>query len=350
MAVAAPPPPLSPNDGVIREARRRQRLRRAQASGACLVMLSALAVAVWALLGGGGSAHGAESPTQTGLGGRVHAAGHYAIRLSPSLDGGSYGWCVAVEEPPGSAAGWGGCATTPIASTPLAYRISSGGAKSRKWSVVALVDPQVAALLVNGHERVRTLALPGLPYGLRAAQIVFPVRVGRTAHGRPTFVAPREPTLVALNAQGHRLGGALGSGSGASVQLAGHGPCALSAAGLSGLTPEWSHIASAIAPFPGAIVGRAFFSCIDTEYDLHGSPLDAAILLDAAHPGVAPAPIPGLVPVNAHAGYFNGPGDFKGELTAVRRGNAWLVVAGGRGLAQRIEVLGHLRAGVHGLR
>jgi hypothetical protein len=49
-----------------------------------------------------------------------------------------------------------------------------------------------------------------------------------------------------------------------------------------------------------------------------------------------------LTSVPAVPGFFNGPGDFKGELTATRYGNVWLVVAGGSGLAQRIEVLRHL--------
>ena len=91
-------------------------------------------------------------------------------------------------------------------------------------------------------------------------------------------------------------------------------------------------------------MGRAFFSCIDVEYYLDKWPLDAAVLLDAAHPGSPPAAIPGLGPVPGHAGFFNGPGDFKGELTATRRGEMWLVVAGGSGLAQRLRVLSHLSA------
>jgi hypothetical protein len=75
-------------------------------------------------------------------------------------------------------------------------------------------------------------------------------------------------------------------------------------------------------------------------------PLDAAVLLDAAHPGTSPAAIPGLEPVPGRRGYFNGPGDFKGELTATRVGDSWLVLAGGSGLAQRLEILRHLTATV----
>jgi hypothetical protein len=130
------------------------------------------------------------------------------------------------------------------------------------------------------------------------------------------------------------------------VSLSSRGPCALKAEGLPGLHAQWSHVASAIQGFPGRLIGRPFFSCIDTEYYLQKWPLDAAILLDAAHPGAAPAPIPGLEAVKSAPGYFNGPGDFKGELTAVRRGDAWLVVAGGDSLSQRIELLGHVKATV----
>ena len=109
----------------------------------------------------------------------------------------------------------------------------------------------------------------------------------------------------------------------------------------SGTWPTLKHagVAPAIRALPGQLVGRAFFSCIDTEYYLRGWPLDAAILLDAAKPGATPAAIPGLTPVKGEHAYFNGPGDFKGELIATRYGNAWLIVAGGSGLAQRVHVL-----------
>jgi hypothetical protein len=94
------------------------------------------------------------------------------------------------------------------------------------------------------------------------------------------------------------------------------------------------------------IVGRTFYSCIDTEYYLHNWPIEAAVLLDAEHPGRRPAPIPGLGPLAGAAGIFNGGGGFHGAETAVREGSAWLLVAGGSGLAQRLRVLAHLHASV----
>ncbi len=60
-------------------------------------------------------------------------------------------------------------------------------------------------------------------------------------------------------------------------------------------------------------------------------------------------PYQALTPAPGAPGFFNGPGDFKGDLTATRFGNTWLVVAGGSGLAQRIEVLRHLTPTVGGV-
>ena len=124
------------------------------------------------------------------------------------------------------------------------------------------------------------------------------------------------------------------------------GPCRIRAHGLPALEGEWGHVASAIRPYPARIIGRAFFSCIDTEYYLHNWPLDTAILLDAQHPGRPPAPIPDMRAIPHEPGLYDSPGGWEGEITAVRRGNAWLVVAGGSGLHQREEVLRHLHTTV----
>jgi hypothetical protein len=114
---------------------------------------------------------------------------------------------------------------------------------------------------------------------------------------------------------------------------------------VRGLKPKQGHVAIRIRPYPRKIIGRAFFSCISTDYSLHNWPLTAAILLDAQRPGRTPAPIPGMTPVAGAPGVFNAPGDWHGgDITAARRGNAWLVVARGSGLSQRIEVLRHLSA------
>jgi hypothetical protein len=232
--------------------------------------------------------------------------------------------------------------------------LSSGSARTRKKVIVVLSTPQVAAVLVGGRRRVATVELPGLPYGLRAARLVIPLRVRKSATGRVTFRMEPEPSLAALDASGRLIRSPAAQPQGQEPAVSEHGPCTLTASGIPGIAAQWSHVASAITPYPGRIVGRAFFSCIDTEYYLHNWPLDAAILLDAAHPGRRPAAIPGLSVVIGEPGFLNGPGDFKGEITATRLGDArfgnaglgdaWLVVAGGSGLSQRIDVLRHLKA------
>jgi hypothetical protein len=333
-----------PDQGVIEEARRRQRLRRVRVALGGLLAVAGIAGVVWALIPGGSSADLRRVRQPPGAGGahsRALAAAGFNVRLSPALDGGQYGWCVGVEERPGVIAG-GGCAAIPVTSTPLAMRLSSGSVSTRRESIVVLSTPQVAAVLVNGRRRVPTVALPGLPYGLRAARVLIPLRIKTSPAGRRGFTAPPEPALVALDARGRPIPNQIVHESVERANTSGRGPCALRASGLPGLAPQWSHLAGVIRPFPGKLIGRAFFSCIDTEYYLRHWPLDAAILLDAAHPGVRPAAIPGLAAVSGEPGYFNGPSDFKGELTATRLGNAWLVVAGGSGLAQRLEVLRHL--------
>jgi hypothetical protein len=121
------------------------------------------------------------------------------------------------------------------------------------------------------------------------------------------------------------------------------GACEIAARGLPGLQPQWGHVLAAIEPVASA-EGELFLSCVDTEYFLHGWPLDTAILLDAHRPGQTLGPIPGASPVAGHAGVVNVVlGSLPGDLTARRVGNAWLVVEGGASLAQRLQVLGALR-------
>jgi hypothetical protein len=336
-----------PDQGVIEEARRRQRARRIRIALTGALLVAGVAGVSWALAAGG-SPTDPRAVRPSGGVGPAHAVASasvgFGIRLSPALDGGEYGWCVGVEEHPGVIAG-GGCAATPVSSRPLAMELSSASRTLHEDSLVVLTTPQVAAILVNGRRRVATVALPGLPYGLRAARVVThvsPVRHKDSRAGGRAFARPPAPAVVALDAHGRPIPNESVRGPFEPLNTSERGPCALRAGGLPGLAPQWSHVASAIRPFTGQLVGRAFFSCIDTEFYLRRRPLDAAILLDAAHPGVPPAAIPGLTPVPGQRGYLNGPGDFKGELTATRLRDAWLVVAGGSGVAQRIEVLRHL--------
>jgi hypothetical protein len=121
------------------------------------------------------------------------------------------------------------------------------------------------------------------------------------------------------------------------------GACEIAQDGLPGLRAQWGHVLARIEPVTDA-EGELFLSCVDTEYFLHGWPLDSAILLDARRPGLTLGPLPGASPVAGHPGVVNvALGSLPGDLTARRVGNAWLVVESGASLAQRLRVLDALR-------
>lgn len=280
-------------------------------------------------------------------------AGDGGAYLSPALTGGQYGWCLTIG-------GGGTCPTVPQQVAVAGVIGDEPGAREETLTVLLAQD--VASVQVPGRQ-ARLVTLPGrLPYGLRVAELLVSRRVPASSRrlpqsGRPSPPTPSTPqTLVAVDAHGRILARETTlDQTGLPTNMVRwwkrprslpSGPCQMRAHGLARLAGQWGHVAVAIRPFPGQIAGRAYFSCIDIEYYLHGWPLDAAILLDAARPGALPAPIPGVTPVRGAPGVFNGRGHWNGDLTARRSGNAWLVVAGGSGLAQRVQVLKHLRVTV----
>jgi hypothetical protein len=134
------------------------------------------------------------------------------------------------------------------------------------------------------------------------------------------------------------------------------GVCELAQRGLPALHVQFGHTVAWIAPVPDAL-GEVFLSCVDAEYWMDGWPLQAAVLLDGHRPGPVLGPIPGARPVSGHPDMVNLPlgrvplnydapisaDSPQFSLTAKRVGNAWLVVQGGSGLAQRVQVLDALR-------
>ena len=134
------------------------------------------------------------------------------------------------------------------------------------------------------------------------------------------------------------------------------GVCELAQHGLPALHAQFGHTIAWIAPVPDAL-GEVFLSCVDTEYWMDGWPLQAAVLLDGHRPGQVLGPIPGARPVPGQPDMVNLPlgrvplnydtpisaDSPQFSLTAKRVGNAWLVVQGGSGLAQRVQVLNALR-------
>jgi hypothetical protein len=350
---SAPEAPTGPEQGVIDDARRRQRLRRRR-SAALLVLagLGGLAAIVLAS-SGSGSLPGSKV-------GRAHTFAARARRthpprgaaLTPNLVGGAYGWCLTID-------GGGSCPIVPTGGGELMGDLIATEPRTHTEVITLLLPPEAAGVLVNG-KRQPAVTIASLPYHLRVAKITIPrpsTPAGPTSNEPPQAPGPSTPqSLLAIDAQGHVLRSTrAATGEAPAIRIAWwkrptalpKGPCQIRAHGIPGLEPEWGHVASSIAPYPERIVGRAFYSCIDTEYYLHKWPLDAAILLDAQHPGSTPAAIPGLTRLRGAPALYNGPGDgFHGPETAIRKGDAWLIVAGGSGLDQRIDVLEHLSASV----
>ena len=256
----------------------------------------------------------------------------FNVRLVPRLNVvGVAGWCVVPEEH-GRATG-SACGGVATSSQPFLQIFGSGKAGSSELTLVAVTDPQITAVVVDGNRTVETKALPGLPYGLRAARLL--TRAGAK--------------LSALDAQGKRVAQAWSQAPRqASVrrwrypERRPEGACGLSVSALPTITTRGGAVATTLRPFGGQLVGDAFLPCAESEFRLGGEPLKAVVVLDAAQPGGPVADLPGLHRVRAAPGIFAGRG-----LTATRSGDAWLVVEQGSGPAQRMLLLHHLGASIH---
>jgi hypothetical protein len=136
-------------------------------------------------------------------------------------------------------------------------------------------------------------------------------------------------------------------------QRAPRGVCSISLDGLDEASSlQGGAVMTAVRPRRD-VRGREFVNCARSEYLLAGKRFaEADVLLDAAHPGATPAPLPGIRPLPGHSGIFLGEGAGGKEL-ACRIPDAWLLVTQGKDLAQHLALLEHLRAtvwsGVHSI-
>ena len=347
----APSAPSGPDQGVIEEARRRQRSRRLRGTLAALSVLAGAGALIALTTGGGAPAqaplHPAPEPSALPVRRGRSASRSMIVSLSPNLEGGQAGWCVTIFEKSGAS---GTCGPLPTVAHPLLVGTSGWTHGDRDVTTTEITAPRVAYFLVNGTRRVATKRLPELPYGLRVATIHTPLQ--RSIRRRPGVLATRPPRLVPLDSHGRPIPesrdyGAVWFRDWNRPAAALKGPCQLRVSGIGGVTAEWGQVATALRPYPGQIVGRGFLSCVDTEYYLPGRGMRAAVLLDAAHPGrIPPASIPGLSPIPNAPGLYNSTAEdaVRGPLTAKREGDAWVLVAGGGRNAEqaRIRLLRHL--------
>jgi len=324
----------------------------------------------------------------------------YRITVAPDLQAGDAGWCTDIQYSAGGkpAEGSGGCETGgsyPTISRPVFGSFAHWGfpasAPSGDTVGYVLTGPGVAAIRI-GSRTILAKSQPDLPAGDKAAVFFLPAKSppvmvppAGTAYPYAIRVPSVDPYLVRLSKSGKALppakpnlvraipilalneaGQVIRYGSAQKTALGtvgfwqrsatrGHrlhgisrtprpGACTISQHGLTHLKPIFGRTVQRIVARP-ALQGQGFLSCLDTYYTLDRSLLRAGVLLDAHNPGGTLSPIPGASAVPGQPNTINVPlpGLLPGAITARREGNAWLVVQGGRGETQRLQVLQALR-------
>jgi hypothetical protein len=314
--------PLEIDAGVIRDARRRQRRRRATgiAIGAWAV---GIAIAALLIGGGNGKPRAPGEPSPAGplklalVHGRAFVGGQPAlIGVVPSLQAGNVGVCVRLIE--------GGSCNGPF---PTAADPVYGGGDSffpkEKVGPAGEIDaiftgPGVAAMRVAHLGTFKAEPAAGLP--LNAKQILF----YRPPGSRGTVLAPGlsphvlqvgfdhvhyGPALTEtlLDRTGHPI--PIGKSSAFTLPNSywqgpqrppARGRCAMRSS-LGGVRTAWGQVATEIAP-DRDITTPGWFTCLHTWYTLGGASYETALLLNAFSPGSAPAPLWGATPVPGHPG------------------------------------------------
>jgi hypothetical protein len=354
-----------------------------------------VALAIAFALVGGSAATAALLIGQAGLAGRVPpsvlaprngAALAYRVSFAPNLTPGNAGWAGGVELggharplPLSFAAALPGSYPTidlPIdnLSRWLFYwdRRTHTELQGLQSPVEAFLTAGDVAAVRFDHEVVRTRVVPGLPAGDRLA-VIFETHA-QLANPGPVPVAgvsrpPQAPLLSALAANGRTLPAHVvpdhQSAAPLRPQIIPWGPsnydvekgyttvypatpvpgvCAFASPAIPGLEARAGATIDGIEPVRDA-EGEALLSCVETAYTLHGSELVAAVLVNGNHPGRRPGSIPGAQPVRGAAGVVNlalgaTPAGITGRMVD---GRAWIVVEGGTGIAQRLELLRALR-------
>ncbi len=310
----------------------------------------------------------------TGGGGRPRlstdvtaVAGAGEVVLLPPRNAGVGGWCLTElggsEGNKASEAGecqanersmMGGPFQGPIvAETGNRFAVIKGVSSPVVMRVAALTTAPVAAVSFKGHKRIATHASALLPDHLRGAIVELRGR----ASGRPLRL-PRFPRgrLIAWSRNGKPIPQTFAPGppltfgtpvhSWSNGAPARRGVCDISVSGVAGLEQRSGGVVSEITPHVD-VLGREFLNCANAFYLLNRKwPLEAYVLLDAAHPGATPLPLPGMQPLAGHHGVFIGPDPENGEL-ARRIPGAWLLVSQGANISQRLTLLEHLHATLH---
>ncbi len=290
----------------------------------------AIVVAVIAVVGLIASIASSASPSS--LGSAAPDVGSEVAVLEPMLGAGAGGWCLTTQAEPSI------CSVIGVSGSPIVGQSWQSGESTTHG--FAVTRSGVAAVSVEGGQAIPTRADPYLPEGLRVVSVTYHAKlpVGHrprfTALGVGGAVLPlpsgREEYLFRFPVPDRRWRRPAHVTSGA---------CQLLVNDLNGVVAESGAVVTHVKGYSDPI-GRPYLSCVNTRFAFAGAPETAAVLLDGAHPGSEPAPLPGMQPVPGHPGTFSDTSNI-GPLAARRDGATWLVVSGGS-MRARLELLDHL--------
>jgi hypothetical protein len=347
-------------------------------------VLVASAVAAAALVGQRSAAPTATLPVPVGSKPNAADARRYDIAFTPNLNGGAVGWCLLAQLAySGGGEGVNGTCGAPLKERPIitfssgeSYISASrygGGTGTNTTTIAAVTTPQVAAVRISPKLTILTRSDPALPNGYRIAVVIHEttndnggknvgtvltppftwVALAGDGHVIPTSL--RRPSIARLHAQlsPHdsatywQTGPTHGVGPQPKLHTAPAGACEIDGSALAGARPSFGEVVEHVHGFPN-LAAKTYLSCAYTWLSYHGYGMQAAILLDAQHPGSAPAPLPDAkvvsrnpTVVNEPAGISNGTSNF---ITARRLGDAWFLVESSSTLAARLAALHTLSA------
>ena len=243
------------------------------------------------------------------------------------------------------------CLSPSTSTGPIYAEICDDGSNEEGPVVFVLTTSEVASVSIENGARVPTATNATLPDELRGATL------RRAGDERVPGLERNCPAVTAFDASGVTIpvqGDAAGTPMTSKLPTtiwepprhSPRHPCNLDATRLRrGTVVSEGTVVRRITPVHG-LVGRALLSCAETVY-VHpgGEYIKAAILLDAADPGHAPPPLPGMRPLAGHPGIFLAPSS-EGTILGRRISHAWLVVSEEtpEGLAVPLALLEHLRA------
>jgi hypothetical protein len=262
------------------------------------------------------------------------------VLLVPPMGGGEGGWCMTTTP--------GVCASldSRAVSDPMIAETWFGQGPLRVDEGVVLTTGEVETVSINGQV-VSTRTESVLPDRLRTAVVELRERSLLGPRPRPRFTAlDSTGTAIPQKMPPHtQLLFHVPSRMWKSPATEPKGVCQLNTTPFVGLVTEGGSVMTRASP-RREMIGREFVSCTSVQYLVKGWPIIAGVLLDASHPGTTPASLPAMQLLQGHPGVFHGPG-VEGETVARRIPGAWVLVAKGEGLLQRLTLLEHLHVVVH---